>query len=92
MNGSDRTTDKASGGAALPAGTEDRSAGPRRQPGNGGKVQQAGDSAVGGKGQGERQGFDRQRLDPQDSPPAEVLDDENVAGDKDFELKPPGGG
>jgi hypothetical protein len=43
-------------------------------------------------GQAERQGFDRQRLEPQDQPPADVLDDENIAGEKDFELKPPVGG
>jgi hypothetical protein len=41
--------------------------------------------------QAERQGFERQRLEPQDQPPAGVLDDENLAGEKDFELKPPGG-
>jgi hypothetical protein len=51
---------------------------------------QAGDPAVRGRGQGERQGFDRQRLEPQDTPPADVRDDQNVAGDKDFELGPPG--
>jgi hypothetical protein len=39
--------------------------------------------------QAERQGFDRQRLDPQDRPPADVIDRGNLAGDKDFEL---GGG
>lgn len=33
-----------------------------------------------------RQGFDRQRLVPQDERPADVLDDENIAGEKDFEL------
>ena len=38
--------------------------------------------------QAERQGFDRQRLDPQDRPPAEVLDRGNLAGAKDFELGP----
>ncbi len=38
--------------------------------------------------QAERQGFDRQRLDPQDQPPAEVRDRGNLAGDKDFELGP----
>jgi hypothetical protein len=38
--------------------------------------------------QAERQGFDRQRLDPQDAPPADVRDRENLAGDKDFELGP----
>jgi hypothetical protein len=38
--------------------------------------------------QAERQGFDRQRLDPQDVPPADVRDRENLAGDKDFELGP----
>ena len=37
-----------------------------------------------------RQGFDRQRLDPQDQPPAEVRDRDNVAGEKDFELGPGG--
>ena len=39
--------------------------------------------------QAERQGFDRQRLDPQDRPPADVIDRNNLAGEKDFEL---GGG
>jgi hypothetical protein len=39
--------------------------------------------------QAERQGFDRQRLDPQDRPPADVIDRGNLAGEKDFEL---GGG
>ena len=34
------------------------------------------------------QGFDRQRLDPQDHPPADVLDDGNLAGEKDFEIGP----
>lgn len=42
------------------------------------------------RGQAERQGFDRQRFDPQDHPPAEVLDHDNIAGEKDFELQPPG--
>ena len=36
-----------------------------------------------------RQGFDRQRLVPQDERPADVLDDENIAGEKDFEPAPP---
>ena len=36
-----------------------------------------------------REGIGRQRLVPQDRPPAPVLDDENIAGEKDFELKPP---
>ncbi len=36
--------------------------------------------------QAERQGFDRQRLDPQDRPPADVIDRGNLAGEKDFEL------
>jgi hypothetical protein len=40
--------------------------------------------------QAERQGFGRQRLDPQDQPPADVRDRENVAGEKDFELGPGG--
>lgn len=57
-------------------------------PADGGQGQ-AGDPAVRGRGQGERQGFDRQRLDPQDTPPAAVRDDQNLAGEKDFELKPP---
>jgi hypothetical protein len=35
-----------------------------------------------------RKGFDRQRLVPQDEPPADVLDDGNIAGEKDFELGP----
>ena len=30
-----------------------------------------------------------ERLDPLDQPPADVLDDENLAGEKDFELRPP---
>jgi hypothetical protein len=38
--------------------------------------------------QAERQGFDRQRLEPQDQPPADVLDRGNLAGEKDFELGP----
>lgn len=38
--------------------------------------------------QAERQGFDRQRLDPQDQPPATVRDRDNLAGEKDFELGP----
>lgn len=38
--------------------------------------------------QAERQGFDRQRLEPQDQPPADVKDRDNLAGDKDFELGP----
>ena len=37
------------------------------------------------------QGFDRQRLDPQDHPPADVLDDGNLAGEKDFEIGPGSG-
>ncbi|NLD54467.1 MAG: hypothetical protein GX652_07385 [Burkholderiaceae bacterium] len=36
-----------------------------------------------------RQGFDRQRLVPQDERPADVLDDENIAGEKDIEPAPP---
>jgi len=44
------------------------------------------------QGQAEQQGFERQRFDPQDQPPAGVKDDANIAGEKDFELKPPGGG
>jgi hypothetical protein len=40
------------------------------------------------KDQAERQGFDRQRLEPQDQPPAEILDRGNLAGEKDFELGP----
>ena len=36
-----------------------------------------------------RQNSDRQRTAPQDQPPADVLDDANIAGDKDFELQPP---
>jgi hypothetical protein len=40
--------------------------------------------------QAERQGFDRQRLNPQDQPPAEVRDRGNLAGEKDFELGPGG--
>lgn len=43
-------------------------------------------------GQAERQGFGRQRLEPQDHPPAGVLDDQNIAGEKDFELQPPPNG
>ena len=45
----------------------------------------------GEEGQSERQGSGRQRLEPQDQPPAGVKDDANIAGEKDFELKPPGG-
>ena len=46
-------------------------------------------------GQGERpdqaagQETDRQRGTPQDRRSAEVIDRENIAGDKDFELEPP---
>ena len=36
-----------------------------------------------------RQSLERPRLEPQDQPPADVLDDENIAGEKDFELRPP---
>lgn len=36
-----------------------------------------------------RGGLERPRLEPQDQPPADVLDDENIAGEKDFELQPP---
>ena len=36
-----------------------------------------------------RQGFDRQRLVPQDERSADVLDDENIAGEKDIEPAPP---
>jgi hypothetical protein len=39
--------------------------------------------------QAARQGFDRQRVEPQDTPPADVKDDGNIAGNKDFELQPP---
>jgi len=39
--------------------------------------------------QASRQGFGRQRDEPQDQPAAGVLDDQNIAGDKDFELQPP---
>jgi len=39
--------------------------------------------------QASRQGFGRQRDEPQDQPPADVLDNQNIAGDKDFELQPP---
>ena len=39
--------------------------------------------------QASRQGFGRQRVVPQDQPAADVRDDENIAGDKDFELQPP---
>lgn len=56
-----------------------------------GRVSDAGRAGDAGRDQAERQGFDRQRLEPQDSPPADVLDDGNLAGEKDFELGPPGG-
>ncbi len=36
-----------------------------------------------------RQGFDRQRLVPQDERPADVLDAATIAGEKDFEPAPP---
>jgi hypothetical protein len=39
--------------------------------------------------QASRQGYGRQRDVPQDGPPADVRDDQNIAGDKDFELQPP---
>ena len=41
--------------------------------------------------QAARQGFERQRLEPQDTPPADARDSENLAGEKDFELRPPPG-
>ena len=77
-----------SGGAG---GAPQRATGKRRQTGDqaDGGPGRAGDTSVRGRGQGERQGFDRQRLDPQDTPPAQTRDDQNLAGDKDFELKPP---
>jgi hypothetical protein len=55
----------------------------------------AGPDGTAPSGQGEqpdeaaRQGFDRQRLEPQDGPPADVADRGNIAGEKDFELQPP---
>jgi hypothetical protein len=39
--------------------------------------------------QAARQGFGRQRVEPQDTPPADVRDNDNIAGEKDFELQPP---
>jgi hypothetical protein len=48
-------------------------------------------------GQGEqpdqaaRQNLGRERLVPQDGPPAQAVDRANIAGDKDFELGPPAG-
>jgi len=41
--------------------------------------------------QGARQGFDRQRLEPANQPPAETRDEQNIAGEKDFELQSPHG-
>jgi len=49
-----------------------------------------GSQPVAPQDQAERQGFDRQRLDPQDQPPAKVRDRGNLAGEKDFELGPGG--
>jgi len=88
---------KATGAAPAPSSAQkpqprppDKSGPPIEKTADGGRGP-AGDPAARGKGQGERQGFDRQRLDPQDTPPADVRDDQNLAGEKDFELKPPGG-
>ena len=39
--------------------------------------------------QEEQKGLDRRRLEPQDHPPAKVLDEQNIAGERDFELRPP---
>jgi hypothetical protein len=39
--------------------------------------------------QEEQTGLDRRRLEPQDHPPAKVLDEQNIAGERDFELRPP---
>ena len=49
-----------------------------------------GSQPAGEEDQAERRGFDRQRFDPQDHPPADVLDRNNLAGEKDFELGPGG--
>lgn len=48
-----------------------------------------GEDGSGKVDQAARQGFERQRVEPQDTPPADVRDDGNIAGDKDFELQPP---
>ena len=47
-----------------------------------------GAQSEGAEDQAQRQGFDRQRLDPQDQPPATERDRGNLAGEKDFELGP----
>ena len=93
------TTGKPGGAAPANAQPGDSAGAQQPLPGKRGKVGspadgghgRAGDPAVRGRGQGQRQGFDRQRLDPQDTPPADVRDDENLAGNKDFELGPPRG-
>ena len=71
---------------AQPAGPDGRRTRTRAK-----RPESAGSPGQGGQGQGgqgQQQGSDRQRLEPQDQPPADVLDDENIAGDKDFELRP----
>jgi hypothetical protein len=70
-------------GARRRHGEKGRAGKARSEPANSGAPQPKRD-----EDQAERQGFERQRLDPQDHPPAEVLDRGNLAGEKDFELGP----
>jgi hypothetical protein len=100
MNESD-SAGEAPGTKPQHSSPQDSVSGPRAEPvgasGHAGQHRPGGPEDQGREGQGragqggpaQRQGYDRQRLEPQDQPPADVLDDENIAGEKDFELRPP---